>query len=258
MHELIAVILTKNEAHHIADCIDSLRAWVDAVIVWDSGSEDTTCAIARKLNALVVIRPFDNYAAQRQAVLDTIQAKWILFVDADERATPALAQEIQETLFRLGNAAKPIAGYWLARRNFIAGHETHGGGFFPDYQLRLLRRDAAHYVPERKVHEIVELDGPDGYLSEPLLHYNYHDWQQFHRKQRIYARYEARILAARGIRPRPHNFVLQPWREFRRRVITLRGYQDGLHGIHLAWWLAWYYGFVPYWLLLTGQVDTAA
>lgn len=246
---LAAVILTHNESAHIAECIASLAGWADCVVVWDDGSADGTQEIAGKLGAQVIYRPFDNFAAQRQAALDTVQAAWVFFVDADERATPALGDEIESVLSHAAAGEPAIAGYWVARRNFIAGHETRGGGFYPDYQLRLLKRGAARYVPEREVHEIVALDGEAGYLTEPLLHYNYANWAQFHAKQRFYAAYEARILAARGIRPRPHNFILQPLREFRRRYFSLGGWQDGLHGLRLAIWLAWYYGFMPYWLL---------
>lgn len=244
MAELVAAILTYNEARHIVACIQSLRDWVDQVVVWDSGSTDGTPALARDAGAWVVHRPFDDYAHQRQAVLDTLRADWILFVDADERATPALAQEVRQAI-----QATERAGYWIPRRNFIVGHETRGGGFWPDYQLRLLRRHRAAYDLTRPVHEVVVLDGPAGHLQEPLIHLNYHAWSQFHAKQRRYARYEARILAQRDIRPRPHNFVLQPWREFRRRFFTLAGYRDGLHGLRLALLLAWYYGFLPYWIL---------
>ena len=94
------------------------------------------------------------------------------------------------------------------------------------------------------------VEGALKHLSEPFIHYNYTSWTQFYRKQRVYAAYEARILASRGIHPRPHNFILQPWREFYRRFITLRGWQDGWHGLHLALLLAWYYGLQPYWLLV--------
>ena len=252
---LAAVILTKNEAAHIADCIASLREWVDAVVVWDSLSTDATVSLAQAAGALVVQRPFDNYAAQRQAALDSINAEWIFFVDADERATPELAAEILSIVRGDGRAAadkvdKRIDGYWTPRRNFIVGQEIRGGGYWPDYQLRLLRRDHARYVAEREVHEIVELDGESAQLDAPLIHYNYADWSQFQRKQRVYARYEARILASRGIRARPHNFVLQPLREFRRRFFTLHGYRDGWMGLRLALLFAWYYGFVPYWVLL--------
>jgi glycosyltransferase involved in cell wall biosynthesis len=250
---LIAVILTKNEAHHVQECIASLRGWTDAVIVWDSGSTDGTQDRARAAGALVVHRPFDDYARQRQAVLDSIDAEWILFVDADERATPELAAEIGQIVNPLPPATchLPFAGFWIPRRNFIVGHEMRHGGYSPDYQLRLLRRDLARYDLTREVHEIVDLDGDAGHLRQPLIHYNYAAWSQFHEKQRRYARYEARILAGRSIRPRPHNFVLQPLREFRRRFITLGGWRDGWPGLWLALLLAWYYGFVPYWVLMT-------
>ncbi|RIK44160.1 MAG: glycosyltransferase family 2 protein [Chloroflexi bacterium] len=247
MDTLVVVILTKNEARHITECVTGLRTWFSPVVVWDSCSTDGTQALAREAGALVVERPFDNFAAQRQAVLDSVCADWILFVDADERVTPVLIAEI-ERLVAEGNAD----GYWIPRRNWIVGAEIRYGGYYPDYQLRLLRRSAARYDTSRAVHEFATVNGETGYLQEPLIHYNYSDWQQFHRKQRAYAAYEARILAARGIRPRLHNFVLQPAREFFRRTITLAGWRDGWPGLRLALLLAWYYGFVPYWLLVRG------
>ncbi|HHY55575.1 MAG TPA: glycosyltransferase family 2 protein [Chloroflexi bacterium] len=249
MANLVAVILTYNEAHHIETCVAALRDWVDAVVVWDSGSTDDTTQRAAAAGALVVQRPFDNYAAQRQAALDSTAAEWIFFVDADERATPALAAEVRQVI----TAPDAAAGYWTPRRNFIVGHEMRAGGFSPDYQLRLLRRSAANYDPNRQVHEIVALRGPAGYLVHPLIHYNYQSWAQFHRKQRVYAAYEARILAERGIRPRPHNFILQPMREFYRRFITLQGWRDGWQGAWMAFWLAWYYGLLPYAILWRQQ-----
>lgn len=246
--DLVAVILTRNERAHLPPCIAAVRPWVDAVVVWDSGSTDGTRELARACGAHVVYRPFDNYARQRQAALDTIAAEWLLFVDADERLTPELGRELRARL-RADAAASPrIDGYWLPRRNFIAGHETRGGGFYPDYQLRLLRRGYARYAP-RAVHEIAGVDQATAHLLQPLLHFNYRDWAHFHQKQAGYARYEAGVLAAAGIRPRPHNFVLQPLREFRRRFFTLAGYRDGLHGLRLAAWLAYYYGYLPYRLL---------
>jgi glycosyltransferase involved in cell wall biosynthesis len=243
---LATIILTKNEARHISDCVSALRGRADAVIVWDSGSDDATAELAYLAGAMVIARPFDNYAAQRQAALDSVSTDWVLFVDADERVTPELWDEIRRVL------AEPTCnGYWIPRNNVIVGRVVRGGGFSPDYQLRLLRREAAHYDTAREVHETVDVGGSEGYLTQPLTHYNYHSWAQFRAKQRTYARYEARILAGKGIRPRPRNFVLQPLREFRRRFFTLQGYRDGLRGLRLATLLAWYYGFVPYWILLT-------
>lgn len=247
---LTAVILTKNEAENIAGCIAALKGWTDAVVVWDSCSQDETRRVAQDAGARVVARPFDDYGRQRQAALDSINSEWILFVDADERATPALAKEVLEAC-----RDRRRAGFWIPRRNFIVGHEMQGGGFFPDYQLRLLRRLSARYDLRRKVHEIVILEGEDGILAEPLLHYNYANWRQFHRKQEIYARYEARILEKQGVRPRPYNLILQPLRELRRRFVTLKGWRDGMHGLRIALLLAWYYGFIPYWLLMGDRIS---
>ncbi len=256
--KLVAIILTKDERDHIAESIESLIEWVDKVVIFDSAVDDEVCRLAEAAGATVIRHSFENFAAQRQAALDAVDAEWILFLDADERATPTFGDEVLKKIQAAGpaneahNEARNEAhavGYWLPRRNFIIGKEIRHGGYYPDYQLRLLRRESARYVPEREVHEIVNLDGPEGHLQTPIIHYNYSDWSQFHQKQRFYSAYEARILDGRGIRPRPHNFVLQPLREFIRRYISLQGWKDGWRGFQLALLFAWYYGFMPYWIL---------
>lgn len=247
---LFAVILTKNEARHIAECIESVR-WADGVLVSDSFSDDGTPDLARAAGAVVTQRPFDGWARQRNAALDYAAAQgaeWVFFIDADERATPALAAEIRRV-----TATRPEVGWNVPRWNYIVGKRMTAGGFYPDYQLRLMRVGRARYDLQRPVHEVVELDGACGDLENPLLHYNYDTWAQFHAKQRRYARMEAEILRQRGIRPRPHNFILQPLREFRRRYLTLRGYRDGWRGLKLAALLAYYYGAYPYWVLLRSE-----
>jgi len=237
---LAAVVLTKNEARHIEECIASL-GWCDRVVLSDSYSDDGTVALARAAGAEVIQRPFDNFASQRNAALQKVDADWIFFVDADERATPQLAREVRQAIREVGKA-----GWWVPRDNYIAGKLVRYGGYHPDYQLRLLRRGRAHYDPARPVHEVVILDGDGGYLQHPLIHYNYQNWAQVHEKQRRYALLEAQRLSEQGIRPRPHKFISQPLREFYRRVVTLQGYRDGLHGLRLHALLAYYYGFLPY------------
>src|SRR5512143_3030794 len=90
---LAAIVLTKNEERHISACLDSL-AWANRRVVFDSFSTDRTCDIAREHGAEVLQHPFSDYAAQRNAALQAVEAEWIFFVDADERATPELAEEI--------------------------------------------------------------------------------------------------------------------------------------------------------------------
>jgi hypothetical protein len=110
----------------------------------------------------------------------------------------------------------------------------------------LLKRGKARYDPNRQVHEVVALQGAEGWLRNPLTHYNYTTVRQFLRKQDFYATYEAGILVKAGLRPRPHNLVLQPLREFARRYWTLQGFRDGGHGLLLSLLMACY-TFVAYW-----------
>jgi glycosyltransferase involved in cell wall biosynthesis len=241
--QLAAVILTKNVREHIVPCIDTLR-FADRIVVSDSFSTDGTATLAQDAGAEVLQRPFDNFAGQRNAAMDAVDAEWIFFVDADERIPEPLAVEVRGVLSR------EEAGWWVPRHNFMVGQQVRHGGFYPDYQLRLLRRDAARYDPSRPVHEVVQLQGTSGYLKEPMLHYNYDDWGQFHAKQRRYAALESRILKERGVRPWPHKFIRQPLREFWRRYVRLQGWRDGGIGLRLAGLLAFYYGFMPHWYLV--------
>lgn len=235
MSELLtAVILTYNEARHIAACIESVR-FADDVIVFDSGSTDDTPAIAAAEGARVLRRPFDDYAGQRNAALDAVGQGWVLFVDADERVTPELAAETRAVI-----AQGDAAGYRIPRHNFIFGKLTRGAGWYPDYQTRLLKVGAARYDPAKKVHEVVLLDGPEGALEHPFIHYNYDHPAQFRDKQRRYVAYDAQILYEQGVRPKVYTPFTQAARHFRWRFWSLGGWRDGLHGLRLSLLMAWY------------------
>ena len=234
---LAAVILTYNEAAHITDCIESVR-FADFVLVFDSYSSDETVTLAKAAGAEVAQHEFANYASQRNAALDAVRgrADYVLFVDADERVTAALARELQRVI----DESSEVAGWRIPRHNYIFGRLTQGAGWYPDYQTRLLRVGSARYDPARHVHELVLLDGPQGTLTQPLVHYNYQDVTQFHRKQQVYSAYDAQVLFEQGIRPKPQNYVLQPLRQFWWRFVTLSGYRDGWHGLRLSILMAWY------------------
>ncbi|MHB8626132.1 MAG: glycosyltransferase family 2 protein [Aggregatilineales bacterium] len=231
---IAAIILTKNEAAHIADCIHSV-AWADRVVVYDSGSSDHTCDLARAAGAEVLTHPWLNYADQREAALQAVSDEWVFFVDADERSSPEQATEIRSKI-----ANPDIHGYWVPRHNYIMGKLTRHAGWYPDYQLRVLRRVRAHYDLTRAVHELVILDGKADYLQTPLVHYNYRDLAQFLEKQNRYTDYAAQQLYQQRVRVKPQNFVLQPLRQFWWRFVTLNGYRDGLHGLRLSTLMAWY------------------
>ena len=232
--KLSVIILTKNEEKNIADCIASVQ-WADEVVVFDSFSQDRTVEIAQGLEATVLQHWFENFAQQRNAALDAVDSDWVFFVDADERATPELASEIRRAI-----QDESRSGWWVPRHNYIFGRVIRHAGWYPDYQLRLLRHGQARYDPKREVHEIVILDGDEGYLENPLIHYNYANLAQFNERQNRYTDYEAKILFDQGFRPKPHNFILQPLRELRRRYVSLEGYKDGFHGLLLSLLMAYY------------------
>ena len=141
-----------------------------------------------------------------------------------------------------------LDGWWVPRRNYIFGKWIRHAGWYPDYQLRLLRRERARYDERREVHELVNLDGEADHLRSPLIHYNYDTVQEFREKQGRYTDYEVRMLLDSGKRARPWNFVLQPLRQFRWRYILLDGYRDGWRGLLLSLLMA-YYELVRYWRL---------
>ena len=236
MTHLTAIVLTHNEAEQIADCIKLLR-FADRIIVFDSFSTDETVSIAQRLGADIYQHEFENYAEQRNAALDAADemTDWVLFVDADERITDVLAEEIRQKIL-----LPEYAGWRLPRHNYIFGVLTKGAGWYPDYQTRLLRVGQAQYDRERTVHEVVKLYGAEGTLRNPIIHYNYRDLAHFNAKQENYAHYEAQSLFAQGVRPRRHSFILQPLRQFHWRFVTLRGYQDRWHGLRLSLWMARY------------------
>ncbi len=229
---LTAVILTYNEENHVADCVHSLD-WADEVLVFDSFSSDRTVALAEAAGAVVLQSPFENYSQQRNAALDAVEAEWVFFVDADERGTPELAAEVRQAMREGSQNA-----WFVPRHNIIFGELTTGAGWYPDYQLRLMRHGFVTF--ERPVHETALVQGESGYLQNPLIHYNYVDRAHFQEKQAAYTSYDAGILYQEGVHVKPHHYVLQPWRHFWWRFVTLKGYSDGWHGVRLSAYMAYY------------------
>lgn len=250
---ITAVILTLDEAEHLPACLESI-AWADGILVVDSGSTDATATIARAHGAEVVEHAFENFSRQRQFGLERAAGEWVLFVDADERVPPALAAEIRATVSRPAEArSEPMSAYWIPRRNEFWGRVLRGGGWWPDHQLRLLRREDCRYDPSRTVHEVADVRGAVGWLEHPLTHLNYDSMREFRSKQRAYGRLEARRRIAAGMRPPRRHLLTAPLRELVRRLVTLKGYRDGLLGARLALEMA-----VTEWRIVTATRRAAA
>ncbi len=228
---LAIIVLTLDEERHIPECLASATGLAERMLIVDSGSQDATLSIARQLGIETVFHEFHGYASQRNAALDMVEQEWVLFLDADERLTPEFRVELDSVI---REAPDDVAGFRIPRRNFMFGQELRGGGWAPDYQLRLLRRQRARYAPEREVHETVEVDGQIGTFQQPILHLNYDSYEEFRQKQSSYGEMRARELAVEGIQPRRRAVVGRPAREFWRRYVSLSGYRDGLTGLRLS------------------------
>ena len=238
-------ILARNVADHIGDCVRSC-SFADDVVVFDTSSTDNTVQIAIAAGARVVDTPFVNFSQARNFALRALDSEWVFFVDADERVTPELAQEIGEVIRR-----SDVDGWWVPRYNHIVGHVMRGGGWYPDHQLRLMRRAEAHYDEAREVHEVAIIDGPEGTLTEHLVHYNYDTWDQFYETQHRYTSFESQTLLNDGVRAHPRHLLTRPLQAFWRRYITWKGYRDGIHGLRLCAIMA-RYEFMKYWWMLRG------
>jgi glycosyltransferase involved in cell wall biosynthesis len=246
---LVCAILAKNEARHIRECVQSCL-FADAVVVFDTNSNDGTPRLAREAGARVVEdAPFINFSQARNFALNHLRADWVLFVDADERVTPELAAEVRHVIVQ----QPQVAGWWIPRYNHIVGHVMRGTGWYPDRQLRLMRRARAHYDEAREVHELAIIDGPEAVLTHHLIHYNYESWQQFHAKQERYTRFAASTALQAGQRAHWRHLLTRPGQEFVRRFITWQGYKDGLHGLRLSWLMARYEQKKYWWMLASSK-----
>jgi len=228
-----AIVPTLNEEHNILDCLASL-AWADRRVVFDCFSTDGTVDLARQAAVEVIQHPFENFAQFHNAAMDIVEADWIFFVDADERATPELGAEVRTVT----DGSHEEVAWSVPRHNYIFGRLTLWAGWYPDYQTRLLLRGRVHW--ERPVHEFTVVDGAQGHLESPLVHYNYVDLPDFVARQERYTDFDAGILLQQGVRPRFYTPYSQALRQFWWRFVTLKGVRDGLHGLRLSLLMSYY------------------
>lgn len=223
-----AIVITLNEARHIGECLASL-AWADERIVVDSGSTDGTVDIATAAGARVVVHAWPGYSAQKDYAASLATHDWILSVDADERVTPALADEIRRTL------ATPDGrvGFRMPRMTFHLGRWIRTTDWYPDYQLRLYDRRKAHWKA-RRVHESVQADGPVGQLEASLQHYAYRDVAHHLETMQRYTTLAAEQMLADGRRAGIAALLFHPPAAFLRNYLLKRGILDGVPGLIIS------------------------
>jgi glycosyltransferase involved in cell wall biosynthesis len=227
---LSAIVITRNEAHNLHDCLQSMRGLVDEIIVVDSQSTDQTVAIAQQHGAKVA-QPSDwpGFGPQKNRALDLATCDWVFSIDADERVTPNLAVEIKQVL-KLGPSA---VAYKLPRLSSYCGKFIHHAGWQPDYVLRLFKRGTARFSDDL-VHERIITQQPVQALQHHLLHYSYLNFSQVLSKVDAYSTASAKQAYARGKRSSVAGALGHgAWAFFRTYVIR-RGCFDGAHGLALA------------------------
>ena len=220
------LILAKNEAENLPDCLAAVR-WADeVVVVVDAASRDATESIARRGADRVAVRAFDDFAGQRNAALGLATGDWVFAVDADERATPELAAEVRRVT---SDPHRPHAGYRVPIRSVILGRPFRYSGTQHDRPLRLFRRDAGRWVGA--VHETVDLNGTAGLLGHALRHRTIPDMQTFLRKINEYTTLEAIKFEREGRPFRVADLSLRPAWTFLKLYLGKQGFRDGLEGL---------------------------
>jgi glycosyltransferase involved in cell wall biosynthesis len=222
---LTVTIITLNEAANIAAAIESV-SFADEVLVVDSHSTDDTAALARHAGARVIVRDWPGYIAQKNFAASEAAHDWILSLDADERVTPPLADEIRGLL----GSTPACAGYRVPRLSRYLGRWIRSTDWYPDYQLRLYDRRQAEWGG-RYVHESVKARGQVGDLHGDLLHHTYRDVS--HHLQTIdrYTTLAARQMFEDGRRAGVRHFCLNPLAAFVRNYVLRGGFRDGRVGL---------------------------
>jgi glycosyltransferase involved in cell wall biosynthesis len=249
---LSATVITLNESANIRAALESV-SWADEIIVVDSESTDDTVAIARGFTDKVIVRPWPGYIAQKNFAAEQAANDWILSLDADERISPALAEEIRALVREPSGAA----GYRMPRVTFHLGRWIRSTDWYPDYQLRLYDRRRARWAG-RYVHESVKADGPVVDLNGEILHYAYRDLAHHFQTMDRYTTLAARQMFEEGRRAGMLDLAVHPPAAFLRNYVLRGGFRDGIPGLIVSAMNARYVGlkFAKLWELCSPSTST--
>ena len=246
MNKLTALIPAGNEIHNIKEVIASVD-FADEILVVDSNSSDGTYELALELADKVIRRDYINSASQKNWAIPQAKHEWILLVDADERVTPELKDEI---LTILQTSQQNHVAYWIGRNNHFMGEKVNYSGWRNDKVIRLFRRDLCKYE-EKRVHAEIIANGTVGKLNNKLFHNSYISLDNYIEKMNRYAWLQAQDYNEKTGILTPYHFILKPiWRFFKHYVIQL-GFLDGLIGFTIAWIQVYvvFMRYVKIWLL---------
>ncbi len=225
-NKVSAIIVAKNAQELIQDCLDSLE-WVDEIILVDNGSTDKTLEIATKSGAKTVKAQKKGFSYWRNLGARQAQNNWLLYVDTDERVTPELQKEIKATI----KGTSTSAAYAIPRKNILLGRPMRWGGWWPDYVLRLMRKDCL-VGWKGELHEQPEIKGDIGKLKNHLVHISHRSLEEMVAKTNEWSEIEAKLLFEAG-HPKMAwwRFISVAAREFWYRGVLKLGFLDGVVGV---------------------------
>lgn len=231
--KITAAIITFNEADNIGDACESV-SWADEVLVVDSESTDTTREIAKACGARVIKRAWPGFSAQKQFAVDEATHDWVFSLDADERVSTPLRASIEDLLF--DRSVRLADGYRVARRSFYMNRWIRGGGWYPDYQLRLFDRRRGRWQGAY-IHESFKMD--EGarieILKGDLQHFSVHNASEHHRMiGERYAPLAAQQMYEQGRRTSLLKILTAAPAAFTRSFLLKGGFRDGLAGYTIA------------------------
>jgi len=227
--KITGIVITKNEELNIKDCLESIK-WLDEIIIVDSNSEDKTIEIAKTYTDNIYSISIENIPEKRKYSLSQtkISNNWILFLDADERITPELRDEIQSL-----DQSEGTNGYYINRRNYYLGKWIKHCGIYPDYTLRLFRKDKGKVI-DRIIHEGIEVEGESAKLENDMLHYSYKDIEQLVNKIDFFSTSQAQENFINNKKITKIGVFLHFISAFLRVFISRRGYKDKLYGLYVS------------------------
>lgn len=267
------VLATYNEENNLVDCLESVKDIAGEIVIVDGSSTDNTIAIAKKYHAKVLIT--DNppiFHINKQKALDMATGEWILQLDADERVTKKLADEIlavtsmadeeidmyeqklpDKKLFdrhqkllqkrdgKIGEKSGPIVAFFIPRLNFFLGRYLRFGGVYPDGVIRLVKKGKAHF-PCIDVHEQIAVAGRVGWLQNALLHKDSPTFTRYIERNNRYTDLLASELQKeklpKNIRTGVNYFFIKPVTWFALTFIRHKGFLDGWQGFVFSWYSA--------------------
>jgi glycosyltransferase involved in cell wall biosynthesis len=249
-YPITAIVPAYNEAHNIVEVLKSV-SFCDEVILVDSNSVDNTVTIAQPYFDTLLNREYIHSASQKNWAIPQASNNWILLVDADERVTPALKEEIIKLIPSLDTNGH--VGYWIGRRNFFMGKQVRYSGWKNDKVIRLFLKSKCKYI-DKHVHSEIEADGTIGWLENKLLHYKYVNLDHHVNKLQRYAHLQAHDFDRKVGKITAFHLIIKPfWGFFKHYVIQL-GFLDGFVGFTIAYLRSYgiFMRYVKLWLLRRG------